>query len=59
MAPTPFGSPDEDDIPNSWEPQDGVEDGAEAAETITEDTHWESDWGDPGKQHETKQVYND
>jgi hypothetical protein len=40
-----------------WEPY-SIEGAAYAAETIEEHTHWESDWGTPGKQHQTNQVHN-
>ncbi|OYV88067.1 MAG: hypothetical protein B7Z73_09255 [Planctomycetia bacterium 21-64-5] len=46
------------DIPDSWEPYD-IEGAAGDAETIPENTYWQSDWADPGKQHAQDQVDTD
>lgn len=47
-----------DDIPDSWGPY-SIEGAAENAEAIAENTYWQSDWADPGKQHANDQIDND
>ncbi|MGI6460135.1 MAG: hypothetical protein ACOX5J_08560 [Candidatus Hydrogenedentales bacterium] len=49
---------DFNDVPDSWQPYD-IEKEAEKAETIVEDTYWQADWGNPGKQHQTSKKYSD
>jgi hypothetical protein len=46
------------DVPDAWEPY-SLEGAAEAMETIPDNTNWQLDWGSPGKQHQTDQIYND
>ena len=52
------------DLPDGWltdsdntDSDNSVEPEARAAETVSENTHWMLDWGNPGKQHMTNQDY--
>jgi len=56
-----FGFLDEDnnDLPDSWTTNGdgGVEPEARRAETSDNNAHWELNWGNPGKQHNVNQEY--
>ena len=61
-----FLAPQSDDVdldtnddgrPDGW--MLGIEEEAQAAETIENHTFWTSDWGNPGKQHQTNRKYDD
>lgn len=46
------------DVPDTWEPY-SIEGAAYLSETSDEHTFWQSDWGDPGKQHKTLKRFDD
>lgn len=52
------------DWPDSWEAEmTGIpsyaEEDAQSHENVPENTYWQQDWGSPGKQHATDQLWTD
>ncbi len=52
---------EDDNIPDEYEDENPawIEPAANAAENTAEHDYWETDWGNPGKQHATNKKYSD